>query len=76
MYVADTVIGWLSRKILFIHDTPYGCFELRNASNEDDVASNVVTYQCQNNAYLSFQNPESLQHRLVRSFAQRASLDD
>jgi hypothetical protein len=30
-----SIVGWVPRKILLVHDTPDGCFELPNASNEE-----------------------------------------
>lgn len=37
VYVTDSIVGWLCRKCLLVHDTPHGCLELRvpSASNEE-----------------------------------------
>jgi hypothetical protein len=65
--VTDTIVGWVCRKRLLVHDTPDGCLELVRIGNasiiEEDKGINQAccfTHQCQNKAHLSLQNPKPL----------------
>ena len=62
--VTDTIVGWVCRKRLLVHDTPDGCLELRVAN----ISQRVITHQNQNKAHLSLKNYKPLQHGFVRRF--------